>query len=174
MSIFAYRLEYMKTPTKAFFLVTLAISMMFSQSCKKDRVKGCTNSEAINYAESANLEDGSCEFARDKFLGTWSGTKLCSANPLDSTTSIQVIAIANNFRSITITNFPFDGISVTANVNSSDLNKIIIPDQPINNDLDVFNISGEGQVYESDFVINYLRVSGGLIDTCGLGLTKNP
>lgn len=164
----------MKTPTNVLFFVAIASLILFTQSCKKDKVKGCMNSEATNYAENANLEDGSCEFARDKFLGSWSGTKLCSANPLDSTTTLQVVAIANNYRSMTITNFPFDGINVTANVNASDFFKIIIPAQEINNDLDVFTISGEGQVYESDFVINYLRVSDSFTDTCGLGLIKNP
>lgn len=164
----------MKTSTTTFFLVTFALALLLSPACRKDKIKGCMNSEAINYSESANLEDGTCEYARDKFLGTWSGAKLCSENPLDSTTTIQVLAIANNYRSVNIMNFPFDGISVIANVNSSDLNNIIIPEQEINNDLDVYYVSGEGQVYESDFVINYKRVSNGLIDTCGLGLRKNP
>jgi hypothetical protein len=163
----------MKLTMRFLFLLVSFALILSTTSCKKDKVKGCMNSEATNYSENANLDDGTCVFARDKFLGNWSGSKLCSVNPLDSTISVQVIAITNNFRSILIKNFPFDGIDVNASVNSSDEFKLIIPAQEINNDLDVFTISGEGQVYENDLVINYLRVSDNLTDTCGLGLIKN-
>jgi hypothetical protein len=158
---------------RVLFLLAFVATISLTPSCRKDKIKGCMNSEATNYAENANVDDGSCEFARDKFLGTWSGSKLCSVNPQDSTISIQIQPVSDNYRSMRISNFPFDGISVNATVNSSNSFKLIIPAQEINNDLDVFTVSGEGQVYETDFVINYLRVSDNLTDTCGLGLIKN-
>jgi hypothetical protein len=163
----------MKSNMRLLFTLGFVALICFTPSCKKDKIKGCMNIEATNYAENANVDDGSCVYARDKFLGNWIGSKLCSSNPQDSTSTILIVPVADNYRSIRITNFPFDGLTVNASVNSSNDNKLIIPAQEINNDLDVFTISGEGQVYESDFVINYLRVSDSLTDTCGLGLIKN-
>ncbi len=93
------RMEYFK-PTTLFFL--LLLSMTVFVSCGEDDVPGCTNAFADNFNNVANVDDGSCVisgctdpaaenfnpdanrddngtcvFARDKFLGSYMGTINC-------------------------------------------------------------------------------------------------
>lgn len=159
----------MKHLTLAAFLFSILIT---SSACRRDKVKGCTNPVATNYSENATEDDNSCQFERDKFVAVWNGIKTCSVNPEDSTASITISAAPENFTSVRISNFPDNGLSVLANVNPSDAFKFIIPTQDVTLDLDVFSISGTGVVYQNTLVVNYIKNSGTVIDTCGLGLTK--
>lgn len=52
---------------------------LFQVACTPEPIKGCTNKNAENYNAEAEEADGSCVFARDKFLGTFKGKLLCGA-----------------------------------------------------------------------------------------------
>jgi hypothetical protein len=49
----------MKNPSFILLVFALSIATMFTTSCKK---KGCADSEAINYSEEAEKDDGSCSY----------------------------------------------------------------------------------------------------------------
>ncbi|MEX1189943.1 MAG: hypothetical protein WED33_11845 [Bacteroidia bacterium] len=155
-------------------LMALFILFGFSLgSCKKDTTKGCTNTNAINYSSEANEDDGSCEFERDKFLGIWNGQKDCMFNPLDTIISVEIGPTAENFNSIIINNFPDVGLSAVAIVNASSPREFTINSQDITNDLDVYTLSGRGEVFLNTMVVNYYKTYDiSSIDTCGLGITK--
>lgn len=43
-------------------------------SCTKEEVYGCTNPESENFNPDATVDDGSCTYIRDRFLGTYKST----------------------------------------------------------------------------------------------------
>lgn len=66
----------MKKITQYFLLLTFAVlSTIAFDSCQT--VEGCTDPEAENYNPDADDNDGSCTYARDKFLGTYEGIIAC-------------------------------------------------------------------------------------------------
>lgn len=70
----------MKSITNKFnllaFVALFAVAFTFT-SCEEDPIRGCTDSEAENYDALAVESDGSCTYARDKFLGDYVGALAC-------------------------------------------------------------------------------------------------
>jgi hypothetical protein len=159
-----------------FILTAATILTVFSfgmSSCRQDKVKGCTDVDATNYSPDAEENNGTCEYQRDKFLGSWDGTKNCVQNPLDSITAITIGPKSDDIRGIVLNNFPDDGLTATAVVSTSAADRFVIPSQTIVNALDEYSLSGEGIVYQNTMVINFLRIyDGANVDTCGMGLDK--
>lgn len=54
---------------KKIIFLFLLVSVVFS-SCKKD-IGGCMDIESLNYNSEATIDDGSCEYLRDKIIGDW-------------------------------------------------------------------------------------------------------
>lgn len=153
--------------------ISMLLFSLLSTSCKEDLVKGCTNPDASNYSSAAEIDNNTCEFDRDKFLGGWIGRKDCVSNPLDTNISIEILPEADNVRRIIINDFPDPGLSATAVVNSSKPREFTIDNQEIVNDLDVYTLSGKAETFENTMVINYYkRYDISNIDTCGLGINK--
>jgi hypothetical protein len=161
---------------RGFILLAVTILMVFAigmSSCRKDKVKGCTDEDATNYSPDADENNGTCEYQRDKFLGDWDGTKNCVQNPLDSLTAISIGPQSDDVRGIVLNNFPDDGLTATAVVSTSAADKFVIPSQTIVNALDQYSLSGEGIVYQNTMVINFLKIYDvSNVDTCGMGLEK--
>lgn len=65
-------------------------SMVFFTDCKKP-VEGCTDVNAENYNTEAEDDNGSCVYARDKFLGDFIGNMSCSAIIPDANDFTMVI-----------------------------------------------------------------------------------
>ena len=79
-----------------FLILGLFISLSF-QSCDKD-VEGCMASDAENFNPDANIDNGLCVFARDKFLGTFAGILACPL-PLEASEEFTITfteGLANN------------------------------------------------------------------------------
>ncbi len=66
-----------------------AVVFMAITSCGKEDKPGCTDPDALNYVSDANMDDGTCEYARDKFLGNYSGTSECIPNDLWDSNDFQ-------------------------------------------------------------------------------------
>lgn len=74
---------------KSFLFLALLVSGMFIMSCEKEKVKGCTDKEAENYNALAEESDGSCTYARTKFIGSFAGNIMCGF-PLNTDSEFQL------------------------------------------------------------------------------------
>ncbi len=172
ISIFVKQHCFMKKVHLSTILLAFTVLIFVTSSCKKDKVKGCTNSEARNYSSDASEDDGTCKFKRDKFLGTYAGTKFCSTESTDTLITISIVPDGTEYTKVIINDFPESGSNVRASVNSQNELLLIIPSQTIGNDLEVFSISGTASYYEDQIVLNYIKDNSGVLDTCGVAVNK--
>ncbi len=115
---------------KSIYLLLLIPIGISATSCNK---KGCTNSYAENYEEKAKKDDGSCTYARTKFLGTYNVNQNCVYGGSDSfTMSISEGPVENE---VLISNFGNFGQTIRATVNGTLL---------------TFNDEKAGVVFEGD------------------------
>lgn len=57
-----------------FFLMIVGIAGLVFTSCGEDDIEGCTDPQSNNYDAEATLDDGSCTYDRDAFLGSYLGS----------------------------------------------------------------------------------------------------
>lgn len=67
-------------------LVTISVSVLFS--CKKEKVKGCTDSQASNFKSGAEEDDGSCTYKADAVI--WWGKQLSDSASAYGITALKV------------------------------------------------------------------------------------
>jgi hypothetical protein len=60
--LFNEKANYMKRFISLFISIVLIAGASFTNSCKKDKVRGCTDKDSQNYDPAAEKDDGSCEF----------------------------------------------------------------------------------------------------------------
>ncbi len=58
-------------------LSTLFIFALLFTACKEDPIVGCMDPEAENFDSAAEVDGGDCTFARDKFIGSYTGMMDC-------------------------------------------------------------------------------------------------
>lgn len=58
-------------------LSTLFIFATLFTSCKEDPIVGCMDPDAENFDSAAEVESGDCSYARDKFIGSYTGMMEC-------------------------------------------------------------------------------------------------
>ena len=87
----------MKVFFRFLFMSMLGLALVTSLDSCKD-VPGCTDSEAENFNPDADVTDGTCSYARDKFLGTFEGNLSCDAPLPNDEAFTMVIAegLTNN------------------------------------------------------------------------------
>lgn len=160
------------------FLITLTIS-----SCNKD-IEGCMDSEAANFNPDANVDSGVCEFARDKFLGTFIGDLTCQA-PLPNSDGFQItisegltdnseveISFENTDTPIPVLIGTVTGNSIT--IPDTEASVALNPDFPEIKSTIVF--SGEAQIDEigvnlTGFITAFVAILGGSA-TCDIAAVK--
>jgi len=102
-----------------YFLGLVCVFAMFSCMETPEPIVGCTDEEAENYNPNANESDNSCVYARDAFLGDYSGTITCGGlipDPSPFTMSVSEGLVGNNSVVIEIkdTPVPFPIVDGTA------------------------------------------------------------
>jgi hypothetical protein len=55
------------------FIILFTFLLLVIASCEEE-IPGCTDPEAMNYSSDANMDDGNCAYARDKFIGNYFAT----------------------------------------------------------------------------------------------------
>lgn len=144
----------------------MALVLLLSLSCKKEK-KGCTDDEAINFNAEANDDDGTCTYERDVYLGVYDAVKTCGIFSSDSGMVFQISRSEEAANRILFEEFPESGAVVYANVDLSDVNRIIMPNQTIENDLDVSQVSGTGSLNGSALSLKIYRIGeDNTLDSC--------
>jgi hypothetical protein len=146
----------------AIYLLLLTISL----SCKKEK-KGCTDAGAINYVAEATSDDGTCTYERDVYIGVYDAIKTCGIYSSDSAMVFQISRSPEAANRILLEEFPETGGILYANVDLSDVNKIIIPNQTLENALDISQVSGTGTLSGSALSLSIYRIDqSNSLDTC--------
>ena len=85
----------MKNIYKILAIVAISFTMIIS-SCKKEEeiIEGCTDSSAMNYQSSATSNNGSCWFAYEAMVNTWSISAVCDGTIMSSVLpdTIEILA----------------------------------------------------------------------------------
>lgn len=154
----------------------IATTIILSESCKKDKVKGCMNSEASNYDLNAEEDNGTCSFERDKFLGNWSGLLANTNNPGTPDTTFNfpfsIAVSSSSTNGVIINDFPVSGVPSSSSVNSNNRFSLVIPKQNLTSGLDSFGISGTGQISDDQIVFILLKETPGILDTISVTAQK--
>jgi hypothetical protein len=104
-------------------LIILSLITMIT-SCKKE---GCTDSKALNYDSKAKDDDGTCEYAFTRFLGTYNMNDTLSADGGPYYQSHTVVITGNSSSPDEIKILLESGVSLTAEISD---NTFVIPNQP--------------------------------------------
>lgn len=147
------------------FITFLICNVLIFNSCAEEK-KGCTDEDATNFDASAEINDGSCSYIRDKYIGEFEGLKLCQVYTSDSAFVFSISPSIENSGRLILNEFPESGASIYANLDFSNSNKLIIPNQALENGLDVSEVSGNGILINDSLLITYYRfIEFGGIDT---------
>ena len=145
----------LKTLTLNLSLVLIIGSTAFlGVSCKKE--EGCTDSAAENYDGDAEEDDGSCVYAREKFLGSYDVNENCSSGN-DNYSSV-ITTSTTGLDKIVISNFYNFGESILATVNGGNIN--------FNDTKGGVNYSGSGSISGSTLTIIFTASAAGATDNC--------
>lgn len=154
------------------YTLLFVIYVLFFTSCK-DEKKGCIDKEAVNYDASAESNDGSCTYIRDKYVGEYAGSKICQIYTSDAAFTFSISPSIENAGRLILNEFPESGASIYANLDFSDSNKLIIPNQNLENGLDISEVSGNGVLSADSLIITYYRsLENGAIDTSLIRVKK--
>lgn len=116
--------------------------VMAFASCKKE---GCTDMLAENYDNQAKDDDGSCTYARTKFMGTYSVSQDCV---FDGTSSFSMsVSDGPNADEILINNFGNQGFSIRAKVSGGNIS--------FKEEYTGVTYEGTGYIAGNTFTINY-------------------
>lgn len=132
-----------RTNLFAIFLMSAFVFGMLSiQSCGDDDIEGCTDPEGTNYNAEATIDDGSCTYERDAFIGEYLATFTCPMTLAFVSNDSLIIKIDPSLdetnKSEVILNIPISGVDVslrgtvangTLTIND-ELKDVVIPDVP--------------------------------------------
>ena len=122
-------------------------------SCNR---KGCMDNVAENYSSKAKKDDGTCTYARTKFIGTYSTNETCTFSS-DSYT-LTITESSSDKTKVVIFNIYGSGESVTGTVSGSSVT--------FNQTVQGANVSGTGTLSGSTITINYSVSVSGNSDNC--------
>lgn len=170
-------------------LLLLFVSAFMISSCGDDDVEGCTDPEAENYNAEATVSDGSCVYARDKFIGNYTGSFTCpgilggiiSQDMLEFTISEGLDANARDEVIVSLMNVGGLTIDLTANASGDmltiDAEILGVPVQGFTGDVTgmgtaTLDASGEMITAEIDMNVSVPVIQLDAAETCILVGTK--
>jgi len=115
-----------KTPISHLIILLTIVLTIFNSCSDKDIVPGCTDPDALNYNSEAATDDGTCQYERDKFLGNYSGTKVCNPDEAWGGSDIQFVIREdiNNADNVTVSFSLLPRLAWTASVYGNTLSFI--------------------------------------------------
>lgn len=149
-------------PHLIFFTTAL---VMLAASCQK---QGCIDSQALNYDKSAKIDDGSCQYLTDAFVGKFIGNEICDDSS-DVNEELIVSRLAEYADRIVFQSISRFAIAPYAIVNGKNL---IIPTQSVSSALISVNISGNGQIDNQQLTLNYTLTESGQTISCSFSGAK--
>ncbi len=122
-----------------------AMSLVTFNSCSDDEVTGCTDANAENFNAEAVMDDGTCVYARDKFLGDFFGSITCAGALASINTDSLTFTVAPGLGTnvsetlITLTSGAVAGATFTSTVSGNNLDvDATLPGVPL------LDITGDG------------------------------
>lgn len=134
-------------------LMGLTFILGTATSCNR---KGCTDSVAENFSSKAKKDDGTCTYARTKFIGTFSTNETCTFS--SDSYPMTVTESSTDKTKVIIFNIYGAGESITGTVSGSTVT--------FNQTVSGSNVSGTGTLSGSTLTINYSITESGVVETC--------
>lgn len=94
------------------FVIVSLITLSIIGACKKE--EGCTDELSENFNPDAVIDDGSCIYARDKYLGTYNAVQACVYD--GDTSYVMEITQGPNVDEIIFENFFNLNVNIVAKV----------------------------------------------------------
>ena len=144
----------------------IILTGMVFTSCGEDDVEGCTDPAAENYNAEATVDDGTCTFASEKFLGNYTGTLGCAGILAAISTDSLAFSIANSPSGVTnellvvLESGAAAGVGIvaTASGNTLTVDNYMLDDLPL-------DLTGDGNGNMTDLTIDgSLTISGNTLD----------
>ncbi|MBT8190515.1 MAG: hypothetical protein HKN67_04740 [Saprospiraceae bacterium] len=162
-----------------FLMTAFAFGVMSIQSCGDDDVEGCTDPQSTNYNADATIDDGSCAYERDAFIGEYLSVFACPMTLAFVSNDSLIIKIDPSLdeanKTEVILNIPISGVDVSlrgtvANGTltiSDELKDVVIPNVPFIGTI-MGDVIGEGSATMSN---NNNTLNGNVMVTVKTPLT---
>lgn len=148
-----------KTKTN-FKVVIITVAVFFAFAMTACETEGCTDPLSENFDASATTDDGSCTYARTKFLGSYNVSETCGSGNFSYTISVGTSTTGAD--KVVINNFGGYGSSLVASVSGSN----ITFNESLNISGGNVNFSGSGSIVGNTFTIIYTAAQGTASDNC--------
>lgn len=159
----ASKYDVMKAIMKnSLLLLSFSFALICLQSCKDKDESGCTDPNGENYNVDASEDDGSCTYARTKFLGTYGAGESCDGGQAQAV--VITIEESPDATNELIVNNETNGITITGVVSG---NTITFDDTSVISGVTI-NVSGSGtysddgteEMVDAEYTITQTNSSG--------------
>lgn len=142
-------------------MLSCLILIITISSCKDEPTRnGCTDVDAENYDSDANQDDGSCTYAREKFIGSFQSNSICD-NGMTRFYTMNIKEAPASVRQVRLSNFSElgeSGIIATVFGDNLSFNETILG----------VDFSGTGSLNVDTLTIEYTASNGVSSETCSI------
>jgi len=109
-----------------FLLLACVFTGLCFTSCEEEDIEGCMDTQSNNFNAEATIDDGSCTYDRDQFIGDWLGSiifegnlETISSDSIAFTIDTGIDPTDKSSVNVTFTSTAVAGISSTATVDGN-------------------------------------------------------